>query len=54
MRREVVAATSKVPKNEDKTKAEERQPPTRDGRERRCLTCQSHVSALSPLAATAA
>ena len=54
MRREVVAALLNEPKNEDKTKAKERQPATRDGRERRCLTCSSHLPALSHLAAAAA
>ena len=40
MCREVVAALSNEPKDENKTKAEERQPPTRDGRERRRLACR--------------
>ena len=54
MCREVVAALLNEPKNENKTKAEERQPRTRDARERRCLTFRCRPPALSHLPAAPA
>ena len=54
MCREVVAALLNEPKDENKTKAEERQPRTRDARERRCLTFRCRPPALSHLPAAPA